>query len=68
MLILITKETLEDGSVTKSDSRETTELKENNEVRAPLGFKIVPEKVTQLSPRWKQASCAFKSKSETASF
>lgn len=42
---LITKEILEDGSVTRLASRETTEREENNEVRVSLGLKIDPEKV-----------------------
>lgn len=56
---LIAKEILEDGSVTRSASRETTELEENNEVRASLGFKIVPEKVPQLNPRGKTCEQGF---------
>ena len=48
---LITMEIQEDGSVTRSASTETTGLEENSEVRASLGFKIVPEKVLQLNPR-----------------
>lgn len=60
---------LEDGSVSRSASRETTKLEENNEVRASLGFKIVPEKAPQLSPRWKTCErgfCAFNCQCTTA--
>lgn len=38
---------------------ERPQLEENNEVRASLGFKIVPEKVPQLNPWSKTCEQGF---------